>query len=1268
MFRLQRLEITGFKSFADHTEIVFTGNGITAVVGPNGCGKSNVADAISWVLGEQRAKSLRGAEMKDFVFQGTKNRKPSGMAEVVLHLLRDENFIDFEESELDEIDEALGEIDDLAVDVGALEGEPAAVEVAALASNGNGKKHIEPGEIEAEKVQAAAVGSIQTIERPTKVKRRWRPRSFALDFAPGEAVTITRRLYLSGESEYLLNGKACRLRDIQDLFAGTGLSGAHYAIIEQGRINQILSGKPADKRSLIEEAAGISKFRTRQRAAETRLEAAKANLHRISDIVSEVEKQANSLRRQAGKTRRFIALQEEFRELQRKYFAAESRHLEEQIKEIAEEFNAAVNAENEARRAVELAEAAAREATQRARQEEETLSELRQEFSETQRARDRAERDHRYQSEQIVELTNRAESLRGEIAAIEGKIAVANAERRRLEAEEERESAEAAEAEAVLLEAEGLFAARNDDLKAIEADLEARRAEVIRHTAAAAAFGETARQLEYNLKRLSERIEGLRREAVRAEETRQHHQTEAEKFAAELITERKKLESLNAEKAEFMREAAAARDVVRAGEDAARAIQQSYARVCHRLETLQELDEKRAVYAPAVQKLFAESETLGVKLRGVLADFLSVSAEAEKAVESLFGQYLQAVIVSETEDAVQIAEWLEKGRAGRLAIIVAGAASIGPAEMAAGPAVGRISDLLGVNAELRGLLERSFPREMSARLVEDFGREAENSEEVLVNRRGNIRLGRQLLVCGQANSDEKNESLLAFKRELAGLGEEETRLADELATAESEVVVAREQLASIEEKAVDVQSLIIKVERGILGLESQVAIAAQDIERAERHSKVVAEEIAQLTSEMGEIGKKIAEAKENAKKAAELQSSAEAALEEIALRLQQAREAAEIEAESLNRKRMLAATSSERRRSVQNAIRRLDGEQRELESRLELQRSELAETQARLRELGESLAAVSAILEAAPAEREKEQAELSAAIEKLSEARAAADRASADLADANLRSADAMNRRSAVEVRRTEAVTLLKNLQEKCVQELGIAADQIGKQTEVTDDFDLGQVREAVEEMRQRLEGFGAINMLAVEELEQAEERLLFLTSQRQDIIDSIKSAEEALREIKERSRERFLRAFEAINANFAEFFSELFGGGRGEMSLLEADDVLEAGIEVVAQPPGKRLQNIMLLSGGEKAMTAIALVMAIFKYRPSPFCLLDEVDAPLDDANVGRFVGKIAEMSEKTQFIVITHNKRTMEAAKALYGVTMQEPGVSRIVSVRFE
>src|SRR5829696_9550999 len=323
MFKLQRLEITGFKSFADYTEILFTGDGITAVVGPNGCGKSNVADAIAWVLGEQRVKHLRCGEMKDVIFQGARSRQPSGMAEVVMHMVRDE--VDEVEPDIEDIDSTLERIDDRLVNIDEiLPPEPA--EAAAEA---------EPSAVAPSPDQAAAdtpVAEPSPVQRTTH-KRHWRRRNLALEFAPGVAVSITRRLYRSGESEYLLNGKICRLRDIQDLFSGTGLAGGHYAIIEQGRIGQILSAKPMDRRTIIEEAAGITKFRVRQRATEARLDSARSNLSRISDIVSEIDRQVNSLRRQAAKARRYGVLREELRELLRHVYVAEDRKLSTVLEE-----------------------------------------------------------------------------------------------------------------------------------------------------------------------------------------------------------------------------------------------------------------------------------------------------------------------------------------------------------------------------------------------------------------------------------------------------------------------------------------------------------------------------------------------------------------------------------------------------------------------------------------------------------------------------------------------------------------------------------------------------------------------------------------------------------------------------------------------------------------------------------------------------------------------------------------------------------------------
>jgi chromosome segregation protein len=1277
MFKLQRLEITGFKSFADYTEIVFTGNGITAVVGPNGCGKSNVSDAISWVLGEQRAKSLRGGEMKDVVFQGSRNRKPGGMAEVVLHMVRDEDAFDVDEHELEDIDETLSALDDNAVDVDALEAdtieEPAELVVA------DGEEIHPPSEIhiqengfhadefEVEKVQAAQVGSVQTVERTIKTKRHWRPRSFALDFAPGEAISVTRRLYLSGESEYQLNGKTCRLRDIQDLFAGTGLSGAHYAIIEQGRIGQILSAKPSDRRNLIEEAAGISKFRTRQRAAETRLDSARTNLGRISDIVSEIEKQANSLRRQAGKTRRYLVLQEEFRVLLRQLFAAEGRHLSEAITNFEKHLAEAVEVEQGFATKVAEQEEAVREATHHARFVEETLADIRRRHADNALERDRAEREHRYQAEQIVNLNSRADVVRGEIEAIEQRLKLIESELERLHREDAHESAEADASRLILQEAEKQYQIKLDDVRQIEENLELHRGELLKHSAAVERFDEIARQLEVNAERLSERLHSLEREAVRAAETYDAFIKESGDLETTLKDEAEKLESLQSEKTELLAATAVAREKLHGSQESLRNLEADQLKVRNRRDTLAELDENRAVYAPQIQKLFAEQESIGVKLSGVLADFLTVEERHETAIESLFGQRLQTVIVQSVDDARIVAAWLERNSIGRIAILAVPSTEGNAFE--AHTWGSKVENILGVSGDLLTALKQAFPREMSSRVIDSVEHADLTSGETYVTLGGSVITPAGLFISGREVTDDRpNASLLAFKRELFGLANALGALDEQIAVARSIAEEDGRELAAIEEKTVDLQSLIIKVERGLHGLDIQRSTTRQEIERAERHKRVVADEQKQTLDEIEQNKLRITEAGESRRTAERYRDEAKSEVERINATLTDARTRSDEENAVVNEKRTLAATSGERRRSVHATLKRVENEQKELEARSAMQTVELSEIEVKIAALRESTAAIADRIAGAETEKAAETEELTAAIAEVTTARESADAMSAELADLNHRSADALNERAAIEVRQAEAVTELKNVNEKCSQELNMPLSELIETEIFADEFVLDECRTRVDDLRDRLEGFGAINMLAVEELAEAEERLLFLTSQRQDIIDSIASAEEALREIKERSRQRFKQAFEAINENFIGFFQELFGGGKGEMTLLENDDILEAGIEVVAQPPGKRLQNILLLSGGEKAMTAIALVLAIFKYRPSPFCLLDEVDAPLDDANVGRFVTKIATMAEKTQFIVITHNKRTMEAARALYGVTMQEAGVSKIVSVKFE
>ncbi|HSK74642.1 MAG TPA: LAGLIDADG family homing endonuclease, partial [Pyrinomonadaceae bacterium] len=626
---------------------------------------SNVSDSFSWVLGEQRPKSLRGEEMKDVIFQGTSKRSASGMAEVVLHLVRDESSFDIDESELEGIDETLSEFDEQAVEIEEISPEETELKIqnSELKTQENG---FHGEEIEVEKVQAAQVGSIQTIQ-VKKARRHWRPRSFALDFAPGEAVSVTRRLYLSGESEYLLNGKTCRLRDIQDLFAGTGLSGAHYAIIEQGRIGQILSAKPSDRRNLIEEAAGISKFRTRQRATEARLESAKGNLQRITDIVSEIEKQANSLRRQAAKTRRYKLLREELRVILRQVFAAEGRYLSDLVEDLDAKLVEAVKIERESFSKVVEKEDAFREATQKAREAEESLAEIRARHAENALQRDRADREHRYQEEQIANLKQRSAVLQGEIKATEQRLELIKTEFGRLAKEEKRERAEAEKAGLAFREAEKSYQSKLQELNRTEVELEAERAEFVQHTAAVERLAEIKRQLENTIERLKERAEGLRREGERAEETYAEHQREAEKLEKTLGKEREKLETLHAEKQEILQTIEQARTAWKTAENELKLVREEFSRKRNRLETLQELEEKRAVYAPSVQKLFAEQKKIGVSFLGTLADKLNVDDKAEKAVENLFGAFLQAVLVENEKEARKVVDYLNANNFGRIA-------------------------------------------------------------------------------------------------------------------------------------------------------------------------------------------------------------------------------------------------------------------------------------------------------------------------------------------------------------------------------------------------------------------------------------------------------------------------------------------------------------------------------------------------------------------------------------------------------------------------
>jgi len=1321
MFKLQRLEISGFKSFADYTELLFTGNGITAIVGPNGCGKSNVADAISWVLGEQKVKNLRGGEMKDVIFQGSRNRLPSGMAEVVLHMVRDESAE--EEQDIDDIDATLEELDDQAgaveerlapellaeappdaeASVTAEPPTPAAEVPEVLESNAvpaSVATEGEPAEVfagvaaESQALVPAGEAQAPAKSRQPHQRRHWRPRRMALDFAPGETVSVTRRLYRSGESEYLLNGRVCRLRDIQDLFSGTGLSGAHYAIIEQGRIGQILSAKPMDRRTLIEEAAGITKFRVRQRAAEARLEAARSNLSRVADIISEIERQVGSLRRQAAKARRYHQIRDELRDLLRRVYAADERALTSHLAELAGQLAAANEEVDRLAEELDEREEEARRATSEARAREEELAEARAAVSESALRHDRRERERTYQEEQAAALERRVGEVRREMEAVRARLEAVTDESQSLVVKDAQMREASEESARQLEEAESAYSTRIAQVLEAESAIETARGELLTHTAVSERLMEIGRQLDSALERLAVQAEGLEREGERARAAHAQAGEDYERLRGEIDEARARIDALIREREQ------AAQSLTEAREQAAQAavaharVRDDAARVRHRLDTLAEIDAQRALYSEAVQRIFskeggAASAPKDFHFRGTLADVLRVEPRWERVVESVFGPYLQSVVVPTPDDAVRAAAWLQTMGAGHATFLVAGLHGGADTEDETPPAPSVTSDepsvagdeddgegvkvasLLGAPREIVNVLSRTLTREMNARVADDLDQATMRSlatGRMYVTRRGEWVAGGQLVGAGQPKGQQEGTGLLAFKREMRELEARAIELAEELGFAEAQMTQARNRLGEMEDAYVFLNEAIGREEREHVARELSAAQLRQEIERAERHMRVVADDAARLAAERAEVQERRERQTSEAAAAEAARLAAQSSVAAAAEALAEARREAEAESENLSRRRASAAAAAERRRSAATELRRMESETSELRSRIERHEAELEASNARLEELRRSLEELSRSAGGVEDERAALEKSVEEAAARLGEARERADSLSEAVTGLHQRASQARDARASFEVRRAEAAARLTYVRESCQSELNQPLEEVSAAHPPEEGFDLEASRARLEELRARVESFGAVNMMALEELAEAEERLTFLSLQHKDITDGIHSTEEALREIKRRSRERFRQAFEAVNSNFGQFFIELFGGGRGEMTLIDADDVLESGIDIVAQPPGKRLQNVLLLSGGEKAMAALSLVLAIFKYRPSPFCLLDEVDAPLDEANVGRFTAKINDMSADTQFLVITHNKRTMEMARALYGVTMEEAGVSRLVSVRFE
>ncbi len=1267
--RLERLEISGFKSFSDRSELAFDG-GVTAIVGPNGCGKSNVADALTWVLGEQSVKSLRGEKMEDVIFSGSDARKPTGAAEVKLRLSG--------------VAVPASPIQDTA---------PGDSTPAAAATNGNGhgngNGHLPMGYVS------------DLVEAATR------------------EVEVTRRLYRSGESEYLIDGQHCRLRDIHELLMDTGLGAKAYAIIEQGKIGMILSSRPTDRRQLIEEAAGITKYKARRRSAELKLEAAQQNLTRVDDIVYEVEKQRGTLKRQAAKARRYKKLRDELRRWEKVLFARRYQHLGEAIESArarlagAREQEAAASArlaevETELTRLrIELAEAESAAAAVRGQAH---ARELEIERRQQQVALDR---------QQAGMLERRSTELAEELQSLEARR---EPERLRLD---ERRSA-AAEADRARQDAAAVAAAAADDyaraqrgIEAVEHEVERARQEVYAvmntvtalNAAVEAAASQRDRAAEA-LARLDAEASDLRTEHARA--------TAARVSSADALQRaQEELESARVARAARETELASARVEHEWRAREVRGREHDLAGLTARLTSLEELDAHRAGYGDAARLVLAQANG-HVNQLGALADYLEVEPRYERAVEACLGDLLQHVLVPHHAHARAGLALVREEGAGRCGFIIVDEAGTPPAmaQDAASLATSavRLSSVIRLHGPYGEALRAAVGDAWIAESYDEALRLAGQTPLAVATLDGDVFPGARIVTGGGKSG---SRGILATKREIKDLRERVTAdrvglesLAEETAAVEQVIAHASAAIAGLTAE-------LHRQEKSIVGVEALLQRAVDDEARLARRAEMVASETRRVREEIAGLDERQSEARDAIGRLTAERTSADALLAEAQQRLLAARDAAEALSQAAAGARATAAGLVERSAAAEAEVQRLEDAARDLERRVDTCGRDLQI----MREQRERL-----LTAASDGERLIDEdvrvlgtlrEEMHVADDETLILKAKVDRQEDTIRDAR-RALDAVRALGAeLDVTRATAEADLAHLARQCGDTVQATLDDVAAEValmereglvepdarairaeEPEDDADdepvvgvappapdaeaaastLGAeaadaveaeparmtAEEAIAELKARIDRLGPVNILAIEQFDELETRHVFLTTQRQDLLDAIAQTNEAIKRIDETTHARFREAFSTINQNFQQAFATLFGGGRAGITLLDENDPLESGIDIVASPPGKRLQSVMLLSGGEKALTAIALMFAIFRYKPSPFCLLDEIDAPLDDANIGRFVEMLRGMMDRTQFIIITHNRKTMEIANRLYGVTMEEPGVSKLISIQ--
>ena len=1183
--RIKNIKVSGFKSFCHPVNLQFKQHGITIVVGPNGCGKSNVVDAIRWVLGEQRVKNLRGGSMEDVIFAGSSFHKPSGMAEVSL-----------------------------------------------------------------------------TFSNPQGDTLR--------QYADYTEIAVTRRLYRSGESVYMINKTPVRLKDVRELFMDTGVGGTGYSIIEQGRVGEIVSSKPIERRTLIDDAAGIVKFRFKRETAEKRLEETTQNLFRVTDVMGALSEQEDGLKEHVEKAQKYLDLQQQCEQLERQHLSLSLHQAainEDKAQELVQGHQQQQEDLQNEKSVVETEmERLKLEQVQRGAQ----VGERREQLFQKEQKIQEAENQRELEKQNLQNVSEQQQVQETELTELQLRLTDREKERAEIESRLKELAERLGELQARLVNIEELRTKENNALQQASEDASTLQKRLLTvHTEL------TNQTNQKNF--LDERLENLTERQQRLQDQEQSHRNLLQEATLQVSDSEERMESIRLQKEELSVKLtetesglAAQQTQLTATETQLKDLRYQHSTAQSRIESLHQIQTQYEGFSDSVKifmQLMQENPETKKKLgvSGLLADYITVSEEILTEVSPVMAEVLDYVVIERTVDFAELEIFCTEHDLGQLKFIALDRPVSMPKNYTTKGTV--LSEILEIKAPLKEWGEKFFSRftllKDEINFWNEFGNNLPEAPYEWLSAAG-IRLTNSNVSIGKVQSGSLG--FLQRQQQIVDVEKYAEDLNKKLENLEHELQILRKKYETLKQEQESSEEETRKLEFDLLSCNKELEHHQLEERRTQQTISQIAQDAATILGEMETSRQKENTATTSIKTLEKERTELEEKTTALQERILEQQSRVDARAEELLTNRVSLTEITEQQKNTEETAYRLQRESAETALRLEqLETSRndaglrLEQSRKRITEIDDSFADM---LEARTIMKleldqeillhEQKSEEQTLLTQKLQERQGLLENSVSVSHQESLKLTE-------FRIQREQFEKQIVEITDKSTEEILAGMD--------VENADLKKMGQELRGLKVRLNTMGAVNLSAPEEYAALTERIDFLKSQSDDLQKALDDLKETIKDINIESRRRFSEMYELINVNFKKVFSTLFEGGEAKLVLTESEDLLSAGVDIVAQPPGKKLQNINLLSGGEKALTAISLIFAIFLIKPSPFCFLDEVDAPLDDVNVVRFNRLITSLSYDSQFILITHNKKTMEIGDLLYGVTMEEPGISKTVSVEF-